>query len=130
MKILAIRTDKPEAELYIYDRHEKLAEMKWEAHRRLAGTIHKKISELLDLLSISLGDIEGVIYFKGPGSFTGLRIGASVANALAYAQNTSVIASKGDDWLRLGVDALLAGQTDKIVSPEYGEPARTTPPKK
>jgi tRNA threonylcarbamoyladenosine biosynthesis protein TsaB len=39
-------------------------------------------------------DIEGVVCFKGPGSFTGLRIGLTVGNALAYAQNIPVVASK------------------------------------
>jgi tRNA threonylcarbamoyladenosine biosynthesis protein TsaB len=153
MKILAIRTDKSEAELYIYEDKKQLAAASWQAHRRLAETIHEKIDETLKSVkasslelsseagkvsqtreryksSISLDDIAGVVCYSGPGSFTGLRIGASVANALAYAQNIPVVSSAGSDWLKIGTSALLAGQNDKFVSPEYGSPAKTTPPKK
>ena len=130
MKILALRTDKPEAELYIYDGQKKLAEIKWKAHRRLAETIHNKVDEILNKSSISLSEIDGIVFYKGPGSYTGLRIGASVANAISYAQKTSVISSGDEAWLKSGIVDLLAGRNDKIVSPEYGAPPRTTQPKK
>ena len=134
MIILVIRTDRPEAELYLYDGLKKLAEKKWQAHRKLAETIHKKIKELLEGQSLSEGlsfqDIEGIVCFAGPGSFTGLRIGLSVANALAYAQNIPIVASAGDNWIEQGVNGLLAGKNDKIALPIYGLPAATTSPKK
>lgn len=128
--ILALRTDKPKAELYLFKDEKKLAEIKWQAHRQLAETIHKQIDKILDKSSISLGDIGGIVCFKGPGSFTGLRIGLSVANALAYSQNIPVVTRSGDKWLERGIDDLLAGKNDKIAAPEYGSPANTTPPKK
>ncbi|HEY5549996.1 MAG TPA: tRNA (adenosine(37)-N6)-threonylcarbamoyltransferase complex dimerization subunit type 1 TsaB [Candidatus Saccharimonadales bacterium] len=130
MKILAIRTDKPEAELYVYEGQVKLAEVSWPAHRQLAETIHQKTREILDKSSISLGDIEGIVCYKGPGSFTGLRIGLSVANALAYAQKIPIVARNGKSWLERGIDNLLTGKNDNIVTPEYGAPAKTTSPKK
>lgn len=130
MIILAIRTDKEEAELYIYDDYKQMSAEKWLAHRELAETIHKNLSKLLDLLSISTSDIEGILCFKGPGSFTGLRIGLSVANALAYSQEIPVIAVKGEDWLERGISDLLAGKNEKIATPFYGRPANTTQPKK
>ena len=130
MKILVIRTDKTEAELYIYEGKDKLAETKWQAHRQLAETISDRIREILDSSSISLRNIEGIVCFKGPGSFTGLRIGLSVGNALAYAQNIPIVAREGKDWLKQGVNDLLSGKNDKIAAPEYGAPAKTTPPKK
>lgn len=130
MIILAFRTDKEEAELYIYEDRKKLAEIKWPAHRQLAETIHKQVSKLLNKSSISLKDVDGVVCFKGPGSFTGLRIGLSVANALAYAHEIPVVARGGKNWLRRGIKDLLTGQNDKIAIPEYGAPAKTTRPKK
>jgi len=124
--ILAIRTDKPQAELYLYDRSKKLDQQKWQAHRELSGTIHKQIDKLLNRSSISLNEIDGIVCFKGPGSFTGLRIGLTVANALAYAQNIPIVARKGDDWLEKGINHLLAGKTDKIATPYYDRPAVTS----
>src|SRR5437870_2193937 len=73
--ILVIRTDKEKAELYLYEDQKPLTEIKWQAHRQLAETIHKKLAEILNRLSISIDDVEGVVCFQGPGSFTGLRIG-------------------------------------------------------
>lgn len=130
MIILALRTDKPAAELYLYQGKEQLAEVKWQANRQLAATIHSKTQEILDKSSISWADIEGIVCFKGPGSFTGLRIGHSVANALAYAQKIPIVAAGGQDWLDQGIEDLLSGRNHKIAAPEYGSPVKTTPPKK
>lgn len=130
MIVLTIRTDKPEAELAIHDGNKKLVEEKWQAHRILADTINSKLEKMLKLLSISFSDIEGIVCFEGPGSFTGLRIGLSVGNALAYAQNIPIVASKGDNWIEKGIKKLEAGENQKIVTPYYDRPAATTTPKK
>ena len=130
MIILTLRTDKPEAELGLFNDEKQLAYRKWQAHLELSKTIHNEIEEILNKSSISLGELGGIVCFKGPGSFTGLRIGLSVANALAYAQAIPVVATTGENWIQTGIKKLLAGQDDRIALPEYGRPAATTPPKK
>jgi tRNA threonylcarbamoyladenosine biosynthesis protein TsaB len=117
MIILTLRTDKPESELGLYDDEKQLAYEVWHAHRELAETIHKKLAEILKKASKDLSDIEGVICFKGPGSFTGLRIGLSVGNALAYAQSIPIIARQDPKWLEQGIRDLLKGRNDKIAIP-------------
>src|SRR6266404_9489187 len=126
MIILAIRTDKPEAELYLYDGQKQLAELKWPAHLKLGETINTQIEKILNLLSISYDDLRGIAIYKGPSSFTSLRIGMTVANVLAYAQKIPIVANSGNDWLKKSIKALLAGQNNTVASPEYGAPARTT----
>ncbi len=134
MIILGVRTDKPEAELYLYDGEKKLGQLKWQAHLELSKTIHSKTQEILNKSSISWNDIEGIVCFKGPGSFTGLRIGLSVVNALAYANQIPIVARRGEDWLEKGIADLQAGNPpaggDKIATPFYDRPAATTPPQK
>lgn len=130
MIILAARTDKPQAELYLYDDDKKLAVIRWQAHLKLAETINSQIEKILNKSSFSYEDLEGIAVFKGPGSFTGLRIGASVANALAYSLNIPIVARSGRDWLGQSTSDLQAGQRDKIAIPDYGAPARTTRPRK
>ncbi|HSX17834.1 MAG TPA: tRNA (adenosine(37)-N6)-threonylcarbamoyltransferase complex dimerization subunit type 1 TsaB [Candidatus Saccharimonadales bacterium] len=130
MIILALRTDKPEAELYLYDGHKKLSEVKWQAHRQLAETIHIQIQKMLDGSSILMNDVRGMACFRGPGSFTGLRIGLSVANALAYSLEIPVVTRRTDNWLKLAIDDLLAGKNEQIAIPFYGRPANTTQPRK
>jgi tRNA threonylcarbamoyladenosine biosynthesis protein TsaB len=130
MMILALRTDKPQAELYIYNNQQKLAELKWPAHLKLAETIHEQIEKILNQASISYKQLDGITVFKGPGSFTGLRIGFAVANALAYSLEIPIIARGGKTWLEKSLKALLAGQNDKLAKPEYGSKAHITKPKK
>jgi len=130
MIILSIRTDKPEAEVGIYDNDKQLAYRAWQAHLELSKTIHKEIEKILNMSSISWRDIEGIVCYEGPGSFTGLRIGLSVANALAYANQIPVVTTSGDNWIKTGNKKLQAGQNDHIVLPKYDRPAATTPPKK
>lgn len=128
--ILTLRTDKPEAEIGLFDGKKKLAYETWQAHRQLAETIHHKVDELLRVQGRTLYDVDGLVIYKGPGSFTGLRIGMSVANALAYSLQIPVSAASGDDWVHEGLAALAAGKAGVWVAPEYGTPVHTTTPKK
>ncbi len=49
------------------------------------------IQELLTENSIRASDLEAVAVSKGPGSYTGLRIGVSVAKGIAYAASIPLI---------------------------------------
>ncbi len=132
MLILTIRTDKPEAEVGLFNDRTQLAYETWHAHRELSVTLHRKIEELLKKQAKTWQDIQGIACFQGPGSFTGLRIGLTVANTLAYGLAIPIVAVQGagDTWMKSGIDRLLTGETDKLALPEYGAPAHTTLPKK
>jgi len=130
MLILTIRTDKPESEIGLYDNETQLQYIKWQAHRQLAETIHYQIAKLLQSQGKNWNDLQGLVVFKGPGSFTGLRIGLSVANALSYSLKIPIIANNDKDWIKKGINGLLKGKSEKIAAPEYGALAFTTLPKK
>jgi len=49
------------------------------------------IEELLSDARLKAGDLEAVAVSKGPGSFTGLRIGVSTAKGIAYAASIPLI---------------------------------------
>lgn len=130
MLILTIRTDKPEAEIGLFDGQTKVAYEIWEGHRKLAETIHSKIETLLQADDKNWHDIKGVVAYEGPGSFTGLRIGLTVANAVAASLEIPIVASKDDDWAEAGISRLLAGEQDVIALPYYGQDAHITTPRK
>jgi tRNA threonylcarbamoyladenosine biosynthesis protein TsaB len=57
-----------------------------------AEKLHVYIDELLKKNAIQLSQLNAVAVSKGPGSYTGLRIGVSAAKGLAYALNIPLIA--------------------------------------
>ena len=130
MIIVTIRTDQPQAEIGLFSDHEQQGYVTWEAHRQLAETIHSKMKDLLAAHGKDWPDVQGVACFAGPGSFTGLRIGITVADALAYGLTIPVVATKDPDWLHSGIDRLCNGDDDTIALPEYGAPVHITQQKK
>jgi tRNA threonylcarbamoyladenosine biosynthesis protein TsaB len=130
MLILSIRTDKPEAEIGLFEDQNQLAYETWQAHRELSDTIHIKIEALLTKHGKTWQDITGIACFQGPGSFTGLRIGLTVANTLAYSLQIPIVAAGGDTWRQSSIERLLRGETDPLALPEYGAAANITLPKK
>lgn len=130
MLILALHTGNEVSELYLYKDNDELQSVNWLAHRQLADTIHIKIEQLLKDNGFDWNNIEGLAVFKGPGSFTGLRIGMTVANALALGLNIPIVAKSGDAWCNEAIKALLGGENEKVVTPEYGGEANITLPKK
>ena len=130
MLILTIRTEKPEASVSLFEDAKELQHHEWYAHRELSKTLHQVIMSVLQQSDNGLGDIGGIVIFQGPGSFTGLRIGITVANALAESLKVPVVGTGGDDWPKEGIAALISGQDDKIVLPDYGSAPHITVQKK
>lgn len=129
--ILVIRTDKPEAELYILNRESEIeGEVIWEAHRELSNTIFYKINEVFKQCNASYGQLKGVIVYEGPGSFTGLRIGATVANTLASSLDIPIVGTTGHNWISQGAQRLLKEENDQIITPKYGGEPNITKPRK
>ena len=130
MYILTLRTDQPEAEIGLYSDKRQVDYRTWLAHRQLAETIHLKISELVAGQKLDLKQLGGVVIFQGPGSFTGLRIGITVANALADSLAIPIIGAMDPDLIQTGLARLLGGEHDKAVVPEYGALPNITAPRK
>lgn len=128
--ILIIRTDKPDAEIGIYSvTGESIAYKQWYAHKELSGTILTVIEELLVKQGLSWPSLEGVVFYKGPGSFTGLRIGASVTNAIGRIQGIPCVAVSGSNWIAEGLKKVVKSD-NQLVVPYYGSDPHITAQKK
>lgn len=129
MLTLTLRTDKPESEIGLFNGREELNYTTWLAHRQLAETLHRAIKELLAKQHKDWSDIQAIAVYKGPGSFTGLRIGLSLANSLADSLAVPIVGTSGEVWIKDGLAALEQGVNERMVLPEYGADVHITKPK-
>lgn len=83
-----------------------------------SADILSNIEKTLKSQKTSLQDITAIVVNQGPGSFTGVRVGIAVANALAWGLNIPVVGYKDGD-----VEESIAKIKDKhffkIVLPYY-----------
>lgn len=129
--ILALRTDSPTSELYLLKSDgSRLARDIWEAGNNLSDELLSHIHALLKSQGGDWQDVSGIVAYQGPGSFTGLRIGLTVANTLAYAQGVPIVGSKGEAWIEDGLAELSNQSAGAQVMPEYGKQANITKPRK
>jgi universal bacterial protein YeaZ len=127
--ILALKTSDEITEIYLLDntgsKTKILKEKKLQVGRELGKILLAEIEQMLD--GLSLREITGLIVFSGPGSFTGLRIGITTMNTIAYANQIPIVGVGGNDWLKTGINRLKNSENDKIITPKYGaEPNITT----
>lgn len=123
---LTIRTDNSQAEIGLFNGKTQLGYFTWEANRKLAKELLATIRDELQKQNANWKDVAGVVVHQGPGSFTGLRIGITVANSIAYGNDIPIVGAQGDDWVATGIERLVAGETDKMVLPHYGAEANIT----
>ncbi len=127
--ILLLNTSTPTCYLVLIEGDTRYT-TEWEANRDLANGLLGFIQNALQEQGKTWKDLTGLVAYKGPGSFTGLRIGITVLNTVAYSEAIPIVGATGNDWEKVGVERLLAGESDKIVLPEYGGEANITTPRK
>ncbi len=91
MKILAIDTSSIAATCAIMDDDKLLVEYTLNHKLTHSQKIMPIIKESLDSCGLKAEDIDVFAVAKGPGSFTGLRIGVATVNGLAQATNKKVV---------------------------------------
>ncbi|MBR2659123.1 tRNA (adenosine(37)-N6)-threonylcarbamoyltransferase complex dimerization subunit type 1 TsaB [Candidatus Saccharibacteria bacterium] len=88
----------------------------WESGHDLAEKLLSFIHEKLQENNADWRDISEITFMSGPGSFTGLRIGATVANTLASELNIPLYDHHS--------------KKVKIILPDYGRGANIGTPRK
>ncbi len=89
--LVAIDTATDQASLALHDGFRVRAEHTWEAPRRHTTELAPRLAAAVEQLELKRGQFSGVAVTKGPGSFTGLRIGMSMAKGLALAQQIPIV---------------------------------------
>lgn len=127
--IIGLKTDTGLCQL-VCKKDERETTHEWQADRTLARDLLAFIRDTLAEYNQTFDDIDGIVVYQGPGSFTGLRIGITVANTLAESLEAPIVGSVSPDWFSEGVGRLSRNENDEIVMPEYGGEANITKPRK
>lgn len=127
--ILLLDTSTPTCKLALVDGDWRY-DNEWEAGRTLAKGLLEYLQEQLAKNGKTFADISGIGAFKGPGSFTGLRIGLTVLNTIADAQSIPIVGGVDKAWQEDVLRKLDAGENEKVVLPFYGSDAHITKPRK
>ena len=91
MNILAIESTGNVASVAIVNEKEVLAEFTTNHKKTHSVTLMPLISYMMEMIEITMADIDHIAVSSGPGSFTGLRIGAATAKALAHGSGKTII---------------------------------------
>ena len=111
MMMLAVETTAAIASAALLNDGVLLAEREADAGKKHAETLLPLIDALLEENGVTISQIDLFAVDVGPGSFTGVRIGVSLVNALAFAAGKQVVAVDSLETL-----ALSAGETSHPVA--------------
>lgn len=112
MNILAIETTGKTAAVAIGNSEKILGEINLNAGYTHSQTLLPMIKDLLKMLDMQPKEINYVACSSGPGSFTGIKIGAATAKAFAHALNISIINVPTLDAMAMNIFA-----PNKIIIP-------------
>ena len=112
MKILAIDSSAQVASVAVLSDNAVLAEYSVDYRKTHSQTLLPMIDEVLRMTETAKEDITAIAVAAGPGSFTGLRIGAATVKGLAMVWNVPIIPVS----TVAGLACNLAG-TDDLVCP-------------
>lgn len=83
MKILSLDSSTESATCAILDEYKLFGEITFNYKKQHSTVLMPIIDKLLKDLNIDINSLDGFVVSKGPGSFTGLRIGAAVVKGLS-----------------------------------------------
>jgi tRNA threonylcarbamoyladenosine biosynthesis protein TsaB len=97
-----------------------------EDHRELPRGHHHALLPMIDALlarhETTPRSLVAIVLGAGPGSFTGLRIGASVAQALALAASCPIVAVSSLLVLAAGTDDRVAASAETVITAQPARP--------
>jgi tRNA threonylcarbamoyladenosine biosynthesis protein TsaB len=67
------------------------SELVWQAGRNHTAEMHPAMRDLLRRARLTVRDLAGIIVARGPGSFTGIRVGVSTAKGLALGLGVPIV---------------------------------------
>lgn len=126
--LLAIDTATRYLGLALHNGRELIAEQTWRTGNKHNTLLASSVKTLLDVCDVSPDDLTALAVAVGPGSYTGLRIGVSLAKGMAAANDLPLIGVSTLDTLAAGCPfentryrllAIVQAGRGRIISEEY-----------
>lgn len=89
--LLAIDTSTRQVGIAVYDGSQVIGEYAWRSSQRHTVELAPAIFELLERCGLQMGNVHVLGVALGPGSFTSLRVGLSLAKGLALSRHLPLI---------------------------------------
>ena len=112
MKILAIEASGPVAGCALLEDGTLTAEYSVQYKKKHSQSLVPMLNEMKEMLDLNLSSIDFIAVTAGPGSFTGLRIGAATVKGLGLALDKPVLPVPTVDSLACGLYG-----TDRVICP-------------
>ena len=103
MKILSLEASGSTASVSIVSEKGILGEINLNYKMQHSVLLMPMLEQLLKETALTIGDIDGFVVSKGPGSFTGLRIGMATVKGLALGSQKPVVAVSSLDALAYNI---------------------------
>lgn len=91
MRVLAIDTSNPVLSLAVVDESRVLGEWMSNLNKNHSVGLMDGISHLLDQVNLSPDELDLIAVAKGPGSYTGVRIGVATAKSMAWSLGIPIV---------------------------------------
>ena len=108
MKTLFIDSSRKSLSIALANENKLLFVSNVNSHSKHSNYLMSEIAENIENIGLTINDIDNIVVLNGPGSFTGIRVGVTIAKTLAWALNKKL-------YLLNNLEALKADIEDEIV---------------
>jgi len=121
MIILAVDTSTRTCGIGVSDGDQSICELYLTSGQTHSRHLMDTITRSLDASNMALGEVDGFAAVRGPGSFTGLRIGISTVKGLAYATGIPMVGISSLEALARSVIGETAPRVCSVVDARKNE---------
>ena len=108
MKTLFIDSSRKSLSIALANENRLLFVSNVNSYSKHSNYLMSEIENIINKSNISAKDIDNIVVLNGPGSFTGIRVGVTIAKTLAWALNKKL-------YLLNNLEAIKADEENEIV---------------
>lgn len=105
MKTLFIDSSRKSLTVALYCDNKLLFVSNVDSKSKHSNFLVSEIKKIIEQSNFKINDIDNIIVLNGPGSFTGIRVGVTVAKTLAWALNKKLYLVNNLEALSLGLES-------------------------